>query len=59
MYRKKRHFKDPTLSKVKTIRSRTNFILGGINYKGSNPNVHPLSSTFKVQVTSEIQQFKI
>ena len=48
MYRKGRHFKDPTFSKEKTIRSKTNFILEGINYKGSNPNVHPLSSTSKV-----------
>lgn len=36
MYRKGRHFKDPTCSKVKTIRSKTNFILGGINYLTKN-----------------------
>lgn len=55
MYGERRHFKGPTLSKLQTIRSKANSIFEAINYKGSHPREHILSSTSKVQVPSEKQ----
>lgn len=54
-YGERRHFKGPTLSKLQTIRSKANSIFEAINYKGSHPKEHILSSTSKVQVPSEKQ----